>query len=176
VLVPGRVVQITRAVLEDLLDADLEHSLGAVMPGDGRRVGQDLAFAVDPKLGPGGGHQEQQADLPGRGGVSQGPVHAVSVVTRNLQRRGIDHPDESRQPALVGALGHSAWIDGGEVDGVSRLYPADVIVFELVEHVVPGQVSGEIHGAEVTLQGAAAVVVELAGFHGYRTARICCQT
>jgi hypothetical protein len=63
-------VQITRAVLEDLLDADLEHSLGAVMPGDGRRVGQDLAFAVDPKLGPGGGHQEQQADLPGRGGVS----------------------------------------------------------------------------------------------------------
>src|SRR5215208_4491622 len=154
------VVDVARAVREDLLGADADDELRLGVVGHERVVLVDRRDAVQAQALPNLEVDEQQADVTVDEHVAHREIHAVAVVARERNRPFVEDADEAGLAALVRAVGPPVGVGGSNEDHVAALDERAVVLVDgpardelLVDAV------GEPARVEAVLQAARAVVV-----------------
>ncbi len=154
-------VDVARAIREDLGRADPDDELGARVLGDQRIVSLDGRLAVQPQPSPLVETDEEQARVRVDDRVSEREVHPVSVVAREGDRPLVEHAHEAGLAALVGALRPPLGVGRGEEEHVARLDESAVVVVDRLADDSFLDPLGKAARVEALLELYAGVVVEV---------------
>src|SRR3990172_7875432 len=150
-------VDVARAVGEDLAGADADDELGLRIFGHEWVVVADGRFAVEAHAVLVLEIDEEDADLLRLEDVPHRQVHAVPVVVGEGDGVVVDDADEAGLAALVGAVGVPLLVDGGDKEHVHVLDEGAVVLVDRVVREVADAV-GQALRVEAALELAVAVV------------------